>query len=104
MRTIHRYALKIADEQIIEMPHGAEIISIARRDRTFASHIVQRGGHDAIEMWAIVEDTAPMVNRIVIMRGTGHPLPDAATADRHVATVQVNNGKLIFHVFVVEES
>ena len=85
MNTIHRYTIRIADEQSVEMPEGAQII-----------HAGEAPNGD-LSVWAKVDTTKPLEWRRLAMRGTGHPLPEDA---EWVATFR--NGHFMWHVFTLQ--
>ena len=83
--TIWKYTLRATDEQQIQMPAGAQILSVG---------VVQ----ERIQLWAMVDPMTPMAqNRRIVMVGTGHILPPAH--GRFIGTVSLLNGALILHVF-----
>ena len=84
MRTIHKYPLQTCDEQVIEMPVGAEILCVQ----------VQNG---VACLWASVETTFGLSGVRIYTFGTGHPLPAAEL--RYVGTYQLDGGSLVFHVY-----
>lgn len=86
MRSVYRYPLQLVDEQEIELPDGAEILSIQRRE----------GRVDAVDLWALVDPSAPPVKRRFHVVGTGHKV---LFRGRFLATVQIHHGQLVFHVF-----
>lgn len=94
--TVYRYPLKLEDEQVIEMPAGAEILHVARREN---HHVVLgvAGVQDAIELWARVDPEEPLRPRHIRVAGTGHLLGSAELV--HLGTVQISEGRLVFHVF-----
>jgi hypothetical protein len=49
-------------------------------------------------IWAVVDVETPLRQVTVLVRGTGH----AMTGDegRHLGTIQLDGGSLIFHVFL----
>jgi hypothetical protein len=97
-RKVFRYRVELTDEQVIAMPEGAEILSVARREGSRV--VLGVGSHEAVEMWALVDPTAPTEQRRFRVAGTGHPLPSAETL-MFLGTVQVAQGQLVFHVFEV---
>lgn len=87
MRTIWKYPLEIADRQVVRMPSGAQVLSAQ----------VQ---HGQLCLWAIVDDDRDVADTQVHIAGTGHPLDAINPSWRHVGTVQMLEGRLVFHVFV----
>jgi hypothetical protein len=85
MKKIWKFHCDIQDGSIlISMPDGAEIITVQ----------MQHGGPC---IWAIVDDTSTWVYRRFRWVGTGHPMGDDPM--RHVGTVQLEGGVLVFHLF-----
>jgi hypothetical protein len=92
MATIWKYELKAEDEQVLIMPAGAKILS---------AQVQNHGFHDAICIWAIVDPNTPsskLEKRKFRIIGTGHPFNDADNLT-FISTVQMYDGKLVFHVF-----
>lgn len=85
MTTIWKYSLDLTDEQQLKIPKGSQILAVQ----------VQRGD---LVLWAIVDTEAPMEERGIVIVGTGHPFPNVGIA-RHIGTVQMMDGALIWHVF-----
>lgn len=81
---IWKFPLEIVDEQLIDVPEGARILSVALQ-------------FEQLCVWAIVEVDAEMVPHRFSVRGTGH----AVTGDEgtFIGTVQMGGGALIWHVF-----
>lgn len=84
MRTIHKYQLPIVNRSVIEMPVGAQILS------------VQAQG-DIPTIWALVDTKSPMEKRVFYMAGTGHIIPDGEY--KHLGTIQLLGGNLVYHIF-----
>jgi len=83
--TIWKYPLEIADEQVVPMPIGAQLLAVqVQGERPF--------------LWALVNPNLPKAQRFLATFGTGHHVPpnDHLT---YVATYQVHQGSLVFHVF-----
>lgn len=84
MKTIHKYQLQITDRQVIQMPVGAEILSVQWQRNQLCA-------------WALVEKYetvhAPRVLHVV---GTGHPVADGL---EFLGTIQTHGGDLVWHVF-----
>lgn len=96
--TVYRYPLQIVDEQVVPMPRGAEILTVAKREGSQVMFGV--GSHEAVEMWALVNPDEPMEDRRIRVAGTGHLLPDVDTL-QFLGSVQIAAGQLVFHVFEV---
>lgn len=88
MRTIFKYPLEVADNQVVRMPAGATILAVQTSHRGEAC------------IWAIVDDTVPNVSRKLLVVGTGHKLP--LDCGQYVGTFQVGVS-LVFHVFDLGE-
>ena len=90
MRTIHKYLLSITDEQVVEMPIGAEILT------------VQTQGANSVCLWAEVDAEQPKESVTIFTYGTGHQMRDVK--QRYIGTYQLNGGGLVgnglvFHVY-----
>jgi len=83
---IWKWTLQITDLQQIEMPIGAEILSVQ----------VQ---HGLPQVWALVKESNETEKRTFITCGTGNPIPE--NIGRYLGTYQCDNGALVFHVFAV---
>ena len=87
MESIFKYQLETTDEQIVEMPLGAEVLTVQVQNGTPC-------------IWARVNpDYAKLQYRFRIF-GTGHPIEDDFVG-KYVGTYQLQNGALIFHVWLV---
>ena len=87
MKTIYKYKLLATDTQDIELPVGAEILT------------VQEQFGDAV-MWALVDTNVTTETRTFQIVGTGH---DASAVDgaKYINTFQLNSGHLVFHLFEI---
>lgn len=91
MHSIWKYQLKIDDRQTIRMPAGADLLCVQ----------VQR---DIPVLYALVDPGARLVERDIIVFGTGHPIDDhTAFEGEYLGTVQQAGGSLVWHVFAVAE-
>lgn len=87
MKTIHKYPVEILDRSIIEMPVGAEILSVHTQ-----------GGKPMV--WAIVDSEANVEQRYMELFGTGHPIPVDIGIDRKfIGTFLIGNDSHVFHLF-----
>ena len=84
-RVIFKYPLKLTDTQLVEIPEGAERLTVQ----------LQR---DTICLWAIVDIRKQNEVRTVHIVGTGHPVPDGFL--EFLGTVQMAGGSLVWHVFM----
>ena len=92
-KVIHKYELDITDVQTIDMPIGAEILSVQEQ----RNHLV---------VWALVwtQYKDELEPRKFYVIGTGNPVPEPdeenwPTALAYVSTVQTKGGRLVWHVF-----
>jgi hypothetical protein len=81
---IFKYPLAVSEYQSIQMPRGAQVLSLQVQGR-------------GPQMWALVEENQPLTDRGFITVGTGHVVP--SHAGRFVGTYQIQGGALVFHVF-----
>jgi hypothetical protein len=91
-KVIFRYRLDIADNPKVDLPAGAEVLSVGP----------PRDGADLLDLWALVHGDSHI--RLTSARefrifGTGHPMPD--DPGRFVGTVPTHEGRFIWHVFEV---
>ena len=82
---IWKWTLAVKDEQIIDLPMGAKILSVQ----------MQAG---LPRLWALVNEheTLKQGRRIAIY-GTGNPMPDSA--GDYIDTFQMHEGALVSHAF-----
>ena len=84
MKTIWKYLLPLQERPSIDMPEGAEILSVQ----------FQR---EVLTMWALVDPSKPLKARHFEIAGTGFELRDLPR--RHIATVQTESQNLVWHIF-----
>lgn len=85
MRTIYKYKLAVVDEQEIQIPDFAEILSVQNQNGELC-------------LWALVNsDNKPEPWTIQIV-GTGNPA-SGINAEDFIGTVQQHDGGLVWHVF-----
>ena len=87
--TIWKYAISTTDRQEVQMPAGAQILSVQ----------TQRG---TACLWAIVDETAPTRARLIRIYGPGHMM-DERHPGKFIGTYQLNGGSLVFHAFDLGE-
>lgn len=97
MKTIYKYPLKVTDFQEIELPEGAEILSVQTQilgsgKRLFVSD------RQELCLWAMVDPDNPLVPRRIRIFGTGNPM-EYEHELKFIGTCQMHNGALIWHVF-----
>ena len=89
MKNIWKCILKIDDEQIVELPEGAEALTVQIQD-----------GQPCL--WYLVNPVQPLRKYLVRMAGTGHPIERNYSKNEYVGTFQMKDGQLIFHVFIIQ--
>ena len=90
MKTIYKYPLAAVDEQEIDLPEGAEILSVKNQQET-------------IVMYALVDTEVEGTKaRKIVIHGTGHDLGrKPKKSDKFIGTVALGDGELMYHVFAV---
>lgn len=89
VRRVYKYEIMPGDDIEIEMPRGAEPLSVQ----------TQQG---VPMLWALVDPHAPLVTRRFRLTGTGHDIGTdiaARVAFRFVGTFQLIASGLVFHLF-----
>ena len=82
---IFKYSLLITDMQAIDMPKGAELLSVANQDGCLC-------------LWAKVDADKQPETRFVEIIGTGNPIPQDMGVDRSfIGTVLM--APFVWHVF-----
>lgn len=82
--TIWKFDLVLTDNQSISMPKGAQILSVQWQN--------------GIRIWAMCDDSAELIERHFVIRGTGHVIPERLFRTlTHLASVQVDI--FVWHVF-----
>jgi hypothetical protein len=85
-KSIWKFPLEIKGTVKVEMPEGAEILSLQMQE-------------DVPTIWALVDPKARRENREFEIHGTGFPVyPDVMIEKVFLATVQTSNG-YVYHVF-----
>ncbi len=84
MSVIWKYNLRVADDQIVEMPSGARMIAVQE----------QLG---SIALWAWCDPDALPEARFIEIHGTGNRIPKQAGTLVHIGTTQVDG--FVWHVF-----
>lgn len=90
MRTIYKYPVNIDDSLSVEMPQGAQLLTVQ-----------VQGGTPCV--WAMVDNRQRPVRRRFAWRGTGHDC-GSLIGEKHVGTIQMHGGALVFHLFDLGES
>lgn len=84
MKTVWKFPLRVADDLEIEMPIGAQLLTVDVQGET-------------PQLWALVDPSVPTCIRSIRTAGTGHAIREAGLA--YVGTYQMLGGSLVFHVF-----
>jgi hypothetical protein len=85
--TIYKYLLEIADIQTIEMPKGAQVLTVQRQNNSIA-------------LWVLVDATLETEKRTFEILSTGKAFKEEKGVERkYISTFQVSNGIFVFHVF-----
>ncbi len=92
MKRIFKYPIPFEDDITLQLPIKSKIL-------TFQS----QNGEPCV--WVLVDDIYEdtKVSYRFRMIGTGHPIPDADSLD-YIGTAQFNNGRLVFHLFILGEN
>lgn len=92
IRKIWKYPLNTVDEQIVRLPKGAILLTVATI-------------HDNVCMYALVDPNEQVCEpRIIRLYGTGHELKedDTTVSHRYLGSCITMGGALVWHVFEVE--
>ncbi len=84
--SIWKYSLKLTDCQVIEMPKGARLLSVAEQ-------------HGILCLWALVDTTADKTDRSIVLIGTGHFAPAPNDPFTYVGSTLSDGGNFVWHVF-----
>lgn len=82
---IYKYPVQIDDEFALELPDGAQVLTVA----------MQNGEP---WLWAMVKTGSPAKTRWFRIIGTGNPIDDAAQL-AFVGTFQMRGGTMVWHLF-----
>ena len=86
-KTIWKFELETTDNQTIEMPVNAEILTVQTQN-----------GIPCI--WVLVDPTETKEKRFIEVFGTGHDVYyDMGVSRSYLGTYQLQGGSLVFHVF-----
>lgn len=85
MRSVYKYTLEEADRMELDLPVGAEILSIQYQ-------------HGQPRLWALVDTAETRTEtRFLRMAGTGHAIMEGGL--KFISTVVTEGGMLVFHFF-----
>lgn len=90
MKTIWKYELETLDIFGLEMPRGAEVLTVQMQ-------------HEKPCLWALVDASEDKENRIFTIHGTGHHVSSAENKF-YVGTYQLMGEDLVFHLFELKDS
>ena len=86
-KTIWKFELETTDNQTIEMPANAEILTVQTQAQK-------------PYLWALIDPTEKKEKRLIEIFGTGHDLHyDIGVSRNYLGTYQIEGGSLVFHVF-----
>lgn len=87
MKTVYKYKVCLEDVQILDLPKGAEILS------------VQHQHMSGLCLWALVDPSQELENVKIRIAGTSHPIKEDIV--NYIGTFQLQGGALVFHAFVI---
>lgn len=89
LKVIYRYRLPITDRPTLDLPEGAEVLSVGP----------PRDERDELDLWALLDprNNSMMGRRDFRIVGTGNPVP--ADIGVFIGSVTTNGGSLVWHVF-----
>lgn len=86
-KTIWKYTLE--QDTTIELPYNSQVLSIQFQ-------------HGDFRLWALVDPNNRTSNRRFLILPTGASIQDdVASTLRHIETVQMAHGQIVFHAFEV---
>ncbi len=84
MQTILKYDAYLADDMLIEMPAGAQLLSVQSQN-------------ERPQLWALVDRSRPPVKRRLFFKVTGEPISELPGT--YLATVLLFQDALVLHYF-----
>ena len=87
MLKVWKYSLHLGERVELAMPKGARVLDVHEQGRELC-------------LWALVDDTRPLEQRVFAIYGTGHPLAEQLV-HKHVGTIHVTELALVWHVFEI---
>mgnify|MGYP003452762052 FL=1 len=85
---IWKFGLEVKDIQFLAVPTGAKFLDAQ----------MQNGN---LQLWALCDNSKPLIEkRKIAIYGTGNPVP--SNSGEHIATFQMSDGNLVFHVFEIK--
>ena len=88
---VWKFPLRVEDEQIIEVPVGAEPLKAEMQNGELC-------------LWMLVQPSSNKVSKKVHVHGTGHYVSNSVTSSDYVDSFMMHGGALVFHVFVTDEA
>ena len=85
-KTVWKYPLETTGDLRIEMPVGAEILTVQNQMEVPC-------------IWALVNPEAKTEMRYFRIYGAGHPVINKVVKGNYIGNYQLQSGCLIFHVF-----
>lgn len=86
-KVIWKFSIMVEDSQTVEMPIGAQILSVGMQDEN-------------ARIWALVDPSAHKEKRLFELFGTGHPIPSGDGIERKfIGTLFIYGSSLVFHLF-----
>jgi hypothetical protein len=93
VKTIWKFELSVMNVQEVKMPCEAKILTV--QTQTKLDEINRP--YKTINIWAVCQTENKIVDRKIIMYGTGRELPE--NPGDYIGTVQLNDGQLVLHVY-----
>jgi hypothetical protein len=90
MTEIWKFALKVTDTQVIEIPGSGKLLAVQFQQ-------------DELCLWAEVTPGDEYRSVTIRIFGTGHSF-DVEQAERYIGTVQEMGGALVWHVYAKESA
>jgi len=95
MLTVYKYPFVVDDYVNINMPKFSRVLSV---------QVQGVGGiNDSPCIWAIVDTDSPLEVKRFRLVGTGHPIKEKEENLEFIGTFQLLGGRLVFHLFEIEE-
>jgi hypothetical protein len=86
MKKIYKYSVELTDIFTLDMPKGAQILSVQEQ-------------YGEPQIWAIVDPKADKETRRFRLIGTGHPIEENTSMMSFLGTFQLDNGEFVGHLF-----
>jgi hypothetical protein len=86
MTTIYKYPLSITDEQTVQLPRGAVVLTVMLQQARLC-------------LWAEVDPQAITERRTILIFGTGHAIPSRESIGALAYLSSVIDGQFVWHVF-----